>query len=35
MNADQLWHTTLDTNGRTLLQVKIKEVDEADDSLPS
>ena len=31
MNADQLWHTTLDTNGRTLLQVKIKEVDEADD----
>jgi DNA gyrase subunit B len=31
MNPDQLWHTTLDTNGRSLLQVKIKEVDEADD----
>ncbi len=31
MNADQLWETTLDTNGRTLLQVKVKEVDEADD----
>jgi DNA gyrase subunit B len=31
MNADQLWETTLDRNVRTLLQVKIKEVDEADD----
>ena len=31
MNADQLWETTLDTNERTLLQVKIKEVDQADD----
>jgi DNA gyrase subunit B len=31
MNPDQLWHTTLDTNARSLLQVKIKEVDEADD----
>jgi DNA gyrase subunit B len=31
MNADQLWETTLDRNARTLLQVKIKEVDEADD----
>src|SRR5829696_5747232 len=31
MNPSQLWHTTLDTNGRSLLQVKIKEVDEADD----
>jgi DNA gyrase subunit B len=31
MNAGQLWETTLDANGRTLLQVKIKEVDEADD----
>jgi DNA gyrase subunit B len=31
MNADQLWETTLDTNERSLLQVKIKEVDEADD----
>jgi DNA gyrase subunit B len=31
MNAEQLWQTTLDTNERSLLQVKIKEVDEADD----
>jgi len=31
MNAEQLWVTTLDTNARSLLQVKIKEVDEADD----
>ncbi|HXB79823.1 MAG TPA: DNA topoisomerase (ATP-hydrolyzing) subunit B [Bradyrhizobium sp.] len=31
MNADQLWETTLDTEARSLLQVKIKEVDEADD----
>jgi DNA gyrase subunit B len=31
MNADQLWETTLDINARSLLQVKIKEVDEADD----
>jgi DNA gyrase subunit B len=31
MNADQLWETTLDTNVRSLLQVKVKEVDEADD----
>ena len=31
MNPDQLWETTLDTNVRSLLQVKIKEVDEADD----
>jgi DNA gyrase subunit B len=31
MNPDQLWHTTLDVNARSLLQVKIKEVDEADD----
>ncbi len=31
MNPEQLWETTLDTNERTLLQVKIKEVDEADD----
>ena len=36
MNAEQLWVTTLDTNARSLLQVKIKEVDEADDiSCPS
>ena len=31
MNPSQLWETTLDTEERSLLQVKIKEVDEADD----
>ena len=31
MNPQQLWETTLDTNARSLLQVKVKEVDEADD----
>jgi DNA gyrase subunit B len=31
MNAEQLWETTLDRNVRTLLQVKVKEADEADD----
>ena len=31
MNAEQLWETTLDPNVRTLLQVKVSEVDEADD----
>ena len=31
MNPGQLWETTLDTNARSLLQVKVKEVDEADD----
>jgi DNA gyrase subunit B len=31
MNKDQLWETTLDREARTLLQVKIREVDEADD----
>jgi DNA gyrase subunit B len=31
MNAEQLWETTLDVDARSLLQVKVKEVDEADD----
>jgi DNA gyrase subunit B len=31
MNPEQLWETTLDVNARSLLQVKIKEFDEADD----
>jgi DNA gyrase subunit B len=31
MNAGQLWETTLDVDARSLLQVKVKEVDEADD----
>ena len=31
MNPEQLWETTLDTDVRSLLQVKVKEVDEADD----
>jgi len=31
MNPEQLWETTLDTNARSLLQVKVKEVDDADD----
>jgi len=31
MNADQLWETTLDKNARTLLQVKVKHADEADE----
>ena len=31
MNPEQLWETTLDTNVRSLLQVKVKEGDEADD----
>ncbi|MGA7810460.1 DNA topoisomerase (ATP-hydrolyzing) subunit B [Bradyrhizobium sp.] len=31
MNPSQLWETTLDSNARSLLQVKVKEVDEADD----
>ena len=31
MNKDQLWETTLDRDARSLLQVKIREVDEADD----
>ena len=31
MNAEQLWETTLDIDARSLLQVKVREVDEADD----
>ncbi|MEE9589743.1 MAG: DNA gyrase subunit B, partial [Hyphomicrobiaceae bacterium] len=31
MNAEQLWETTLDKESRTLLQVKVGELDEADD----
>jgi len=31
MNPEQLWETTLDRNARSLLQVKVKEFDEADD----
>jgi DNA gyrase subunit B len=31
MNPGQLWETTLDVNARSLLQVKVKEVDQADD----
>ena len=31
MNPEQLWETTLDPNARTLLQVKIGELDEADE----
>ena len=31
MNPEQLWETTLDVNARSLLQVRIKEVDEAAD----
>jgi DNA gyrase subunit B len=31
MNPDQLWDTTLDLNTRTILQVKVGELDEADE----
>ena len=31
MNKDQLWETTLDRDARSLLQVKVREVDDADD----
>jgi DNA gyrase subunit B len=32
MNPSQLWETTLDTNARSLLQVKVKEGEEADNT---
>jgi DNA gyrase subunit B len=32
MNPGQLWETTLDTNARSLLQVKVKEGEEADNT---
>jgi DNA gyrase subunit B len=31
MNPGQLWETTLDVNARSLLQVNVKAIDEADD----
>ena len=31
MNADQLWETTLDHNKRTLLQIKVGDIDDAEE----
>ena len=31
MNPEQLWETTLDVNARSLLQVQVRELDQADD----
>ncbi|MEX2036711.1 MAG: hypothetical protein WEA28_16130, partial [Xanthobacteraceae bacterium] len=31
MNPEQLWVTTLDADARSLLQVRVKEIDEASD----
>jgi DNA gyrase subunit B len=31
MNPEQLWETTLDLDTRTILQVKVGELDEADE----